>query len=102
MKKTLLVLALFATTSALAQNTPRAPTKEAPEILAEAATAMIFGPIATAYALSVGPWAGEPLRGVEDRYKEVCEKVLLGKWLTDAPGDKCPTGNWLNVWRFKS
>jgi len=100
MKKTLLVLALLATTSALAQTTPRAPTKEAPEILAEGITALIVGPIATAYALSVGPWAANPLRGVEDRFKEVCEKVLLGKWISGAP-DSCPTGNWLNVWRFK-
>ena len=86
MKKSLLIIALLTATAATAQNTPRAPTKEAPEILASAVTAMVFGPIATAYG--------------ESRYKEVCEKVLLGKWVSGAP-DECPTGDWLNVWRFK-
>jgi hypothetical protein len=69
-------------------------------VLLDAATAFVVGTASTAYALSVGPWSSNPLRGVEMRFAEVCEKLLGGTWKSGAP-DSCPDGKWLRVWGIK-
>jgi len=100
MKRIVAVLAIAALTSpVLAQTTkPQVPSK-AELIVAEAVTALIFGPIAIAYGTSTGPWSSNPILGIEDRYKQVCEEILGGKWISGAP-DSCPEGNWLRIWGY--
>lgn len=67
---------------------------QAHEIVAEGVTALVVGPIATVYAV-----LGGPPTMIESRYKQVCEKVLLGTWVS-SDADKCSDGKWANALRF--
>jgi len=106
MKTILAVVAIAITLPAFAQTKPQPnlPPKvelAAHIIVAQAVTSMIFGPATVAYAISTGPWQDNPTLGIENRYKQVCESVLGGKWISDAP-DKCPEGNWLRFWGYRA
>jgi hypothetical protein len=80
-----LLFMLFSINAQAAELTPEQKLK-ATLVLANAATALVVGPVAVPYAI------------IKGQKKELCD-VLGGKYRPDAPQgeDQCPGGVWLRI-----